>query len=154
PTSDSAARPKASGRFRITSGRFVILVIALIALGLAVRWAWLREKDPKPPTVALAGLDPEVGQAIDKARAKVEQSPRSAAAWGRLGMVLHAQGCPAEAGDCYRQAERLDSSEPRWPYYLSVVLAVSSDDETLSALERAVERSGNLPAARLKLAEL
>ena len=46
--------------------------------------------------------------ALAQARAAVQESPRSAAAWGRLGMVLAAHDFRAEANACLAQAERLD----------------------------------------------
>src|SRR5262249_35181987 len=51
-------------------------------------WQWWR--GPPPPAVERSGLDPAAAKAVDEATAAVERSPRSAAAWGHLGMVLQA----------------------------------------------------------------
>src|SRR5437868_4953696 len=69
--------------------------VAAIAVSGAV-WYWTAP--PAPPTVQSADLDPAVAAAIEKARLAVQQEPRSASTWGRLGMVLLAHEFPAEAG--------------------------------------------------------
>src|SRR5690349_21588977 len=82
----------------------LMLVLALLggalpaaALGIA-NWRRTRTAEadliaaaaPEPPSVDPTGVDPAVLAAIDSARGAVRQSPRSANAWGRLGMILAA----------------------------------------------------------------
>src|SRR5262249_18483362 len=62
----------------------------------------------EPPVVELAGIDPAVTRAIEKARAAVNQAPRSVEAWGRLGKTLLAHDFHVPASVCLAQAERLD----------------------------------------------
>src|SRR5205807_1735517 len=60
-----------------------------------------------------------------------------------------------EAVECFRQAERLDGREPRWPYYLGVVLAPTEPETALPKLRRAVELWGEGELVpRLRLAGL
>src|SRR4051812_35470098 len=76
-----------SRRFRL------VLLGGAVALGAGLGWWWWRqEPDPQPPPLALENAEPDVVHALEKARARVRGEPRSAAAWGHLGMVLLAHG--------------------------------------------------------------
>src|SRR5262249_61451661 len=91
----------------------------------------------------------------EAARAAVRRAPQSAAAWGRLGMLLAAHGFYPESVACFAQAQQLDPGEVRWPYFQGVALALTDPDAALPHLRRAVELAG--PAAdapRLRLAEV
>ena len=63
---------KRPGRFRLTPARCLILVVVVAVTAVVVHWLWPFNGVPKPPNPSLAGLDPEVVQAIEKARAAVE----------------------------------------------------------------------------------
>jgi cytochrome c-type biogenesis protein CcmH/NrfG len=138
--------------------RRLLMVLALVGVaaggGLGGWWLWHRQPAREPPAVELAGVDPAVATAIETARAKVRQSPHSAAAWGLLGEVLVAHDFRAVALTCFAEAERLGPREPRWPYYQGVALYLGDPDAALPKLRRAVELCGDAPAApRLLLAE-
>jgi tetratricopeptide (TPR) repeat protein len=129
-------------------------VSAALATGVG-GWVWFRESVPEPPAIQADSIDPAVRAAIEKARGQVRQAPRSATAWGQLGMVLATHSFPTEAHTCLAQAERLDPREPRWPYYQGVLLAPAEPDAAIPLLRRAVELFGDGPdAPRLRLAEL
>src|SRR5437762_728489 len=111
----SAAKRRRRRRRYLLPVTAVILVGALIA-ALGVWWS-RRANPPVPPMVDLTGVDPAVCRAVEAARTAVLQSPKSADAWGKLGMVLMCHGLPVEASKaCLVQAERLDPRQPRWPY--------------------------------------
>src|SRR5262245_6998529 len=93
----------------------LFLAAAVIGRGV-VGWLGWRGTAAAPPEVDLAGAEPAVARAVEAARAEVLRAPRSAAAWGRLGMVLRAHDYGAEANECFAQAERLDAADPHWPY--------------------------------------
>ena len=137
---------------------------ALLAAGLAVAM-WRRTAppesfsvlapDPEPPSLDLTGADPAVTTAIEAARAAVRQSPRSAAAWGQLGMILSAHTFPTEANACFVRAEQLDPREPRWPYYQGTELCLNDPQAAMAKLQRAVELlGGSFDGARLRWGEL
>jgi tetratricopeptide (TPR) repeat protein len=95
-----------------------------------------------------------VAAAIEKERQAVLASPRSADAWGQLGMVLSAYYFGTEALPCLVEAERLDPDEPRWPYYQAIVLLQAEPEAALPKLRRTVELCGDDPdGPRLRLAE-
>src|SRR5262249_44636533 len=103
-----------------------------------------------------AGVDPAVVKAVEAARAEVRQSPRSAAAWGRLGMVLAANNFAAQALDCLARAERLQPDDPRWPHYQALLLAGGDPPAAVPDWQRAVVRGDDArrAAPQLRLAEL
>jgi HemY protein len=116
--------------------------------------AWRRAAVPQPPAVDLAGADPALARAVGKARQAVLASPREAAPWGRLGMLLSAHEYGPEARACFAEAERLDPAEPRWPYFHALALEGVDPAAALPYLRRAADRAGAGPdTPRLRLAE-
>jgi tetratricopeptide (TPR) repeat protein len=108
---------------------------------------------PQPPSVPLTDLDPEVAQVITEASAAVAKAPRSARAWGRLGMVLAVHEFHAEALEALAEAERLDPHDPRWPYLEGKSLQLSEPERAIPKLRRAAEIS-SVPAVQVRLARL
>ncbi len=138
-----------------TRGRFRwLLVLVLLGAG-SLTLLFLRPAKPLPPAPDLAGADPALAAAIEAARARVREAPSQAKAWGKLGMLLYANDYASESIACFQQAERLDPSEPRWPYFLGVALVPTRPEEALTALRQAVDLVGG-PAVplRLRLADL
>jgi tetratricopeptide (TPR) repeat protein len=137
---------------------------ALLAAGLAVtNWRWtstperdsLPAKNPEAPRIDPTGVDPAVLAAIESARTAVCQSPRSASAWGRLGMILSAHNFASESNHCFLQAEALDPRDPRWPYYQGTELCLNEPTVAISKLQRAAELcDSRFDGARLRLGEI
>jgi tetratricopeptide (TPR) repeat protein len=100
-----------------------------------------------------ATLDPEVAAAVDAATADVARHRHSGAAWGRLGMVLLAHDLFPEALVCFQHAQRLESSEVRWPYYRAVILLVDRPDEAIAVLRQAAASKEDDWSVRFRLAE-
>lgn len=104
------------------------------------------------PEIDLVDVDPEIVEAITKARADVVTKPRSEEAWGKLAMVLHAHGFYDQAFVCYGVAADLDAKDPRWPY-LQGVIVMRGDDPfaAIPYLEKAAELvpADSLPTAKL-----
>jgi cytochrome c-type biogenesis protein CcmH/NrfG len=136
--------------------RGVFLLAVLVVTAGAGGWWWYgRTGAAAPPAVDLEGVDPEVAEAITAARRELLASPRSAARWGHLGMVLRAHAFGDEANACFREAERLDPAEGRWPYYRGLTLVLTEPAEGLACLRRAVERlEDGSPAPRFRLVEV
>src|SRR5467141_2261039 len=90
--------------------RLLVTLLAGAVLGTGIglgRWVWLSRQVPDPPVADLAGAEPVVAEAIGVACAAVTGNPRSASAWGHLGMVLYAHDYLSEAEPCFVQAEKL-----------------------------------------------
>jgi tetratricopeptide (TPR) repeat protein len=135
---------------------WLLLVAGVLATGGGIGgWLWLRQGTaPPPPVVDLEGVDPAVETAIQNARQAVLNTPRSASAWGHLGLILSAFYYRTEAIACFAQAERLDPSQPRWPYDQALLLLLDNQDEAIARLRRALELCGDEPdIVRLRLSE-
>ncbi len=140
----------------VTSLCLVTLVLAGGAVG---GYLWWQSRPTPLPEIPLEGLEPEVASAIKMGCKGVEKEPHSGAAWGLLGRILHANDMPSELKvTCFKEAERLDPQNPRWPYFRGgILLNLNRFEEAIAALQRAVdlcEHSDEAPLApRLLLAE-
>ncbi len=132
----------------------IMLAVGAVGLTYAMVMGVAHSRPKGPPHIELAGLDPEAASAIESARAEVDAQPRSAEAWGRLGMVLLANDLQPESLICLEEAERLDPTDARWPYHEgSTLVALGRPDEAVAPLRRAAEREHSELAPRLVLAE-
>src|SRR5690349_20222774 len=103
--------------------RGILLWLAVLAVGINVAW-WLSRPALEALPVADNGhLDAEIQELIASAVANVEADTRSAAAWGDLGAVYYAHSLEVQSQVCFRNAERLDPTDYRWPYLLAVSLS-------------------------------
>jgi tetratricopeptide (TPR) repeat protein len=129
-----------------------------VAAAAWLAWNW-RPADglPAPPVPELAAVEPGVTAMVNKAREAVLLAPRSADTWGTYGKVLRANGFNAESNICFAAAERLDPTDPRWPYLLGLGrLVLGPPDAAVADLRRALARVGDgeaRTAVRLRLAE-
>jgi tetratricopeptide (TPR) repeat protein len=131
-----------------------LLAIAVLGLG-AGGYYWRHTRPTEPPVPHLDDVDPAIVAAIEKARAAVQDSPRSGGAWGRLGMVLAVHEFLADAIVCFAEAEHLDPAQPRWPYFQGAALAQTDPGAAVAKFERVVELCDCQPAApRLRLGEM
>ena len=123
-----------------------VLLISLLLIGLgtagAASWLFLHSRPLTPPVVPPDPAEPEVTAFIEKSRERVVKEPRSAKAWGTLGQVFLANDMENESLLCFAEAERLDPSNPRWPYFQGGVRLNRGEQEAaLPYLQRAVERA-------------
>jgi len=133
---------------------WLMLVVLLAGVGGAGGWyAWLSRTKVRPPTVNLDGADPEVASAVTKARDKVIRSPRSPAAWGKLGKILAAHRFLEAARTCFIEAERLQPEEVRWPYYQGLMLVFSDSDAAIVQFQHAVQLRDSESTMHFRLAE-
>jgi tetratricopeptide (TPR) repeat protein len=153
---DSAQKVSLAGQRAAPRWRLLLALVLASAAVLAAGGYWFlwRTPEPAPPAVDLTGAEPAVAQAIERARAEVEKTPRAAAAWGRLGMLLRAHDYGDEANVCFARAEQLDANDPRWPYLQGLTLVLADREAALPLLERASDLSPNCVAPRLRLAEI
>src|SRR5947208_1564349 len=85
----------------LSPSHLVIGTVAFLMIAGFGAYAWYARRGPEPPGIALQGIDPAVAAAVEDARAAVRRSPRSADAWGTLGMTLQAHQFLAEAEVCF-----------------------------------------------------
>jgi|TARA_Y100000310_G_scaffold314542_2_gene364025 tetratricopeptide (TPR) repeat protein len=81
----------------------------------------------------------EVAALLGDLQAKAGAEPDSGIRRGELGMAYEANGYPDAAFTSYLQAESLQQSEARWPYYRALILADQGQlRDALQALDRAI----------------
>lgn len=136
-------------------GWIVIFLLAAIA-GTGGWYGWRRYTAPTPPEVARDDLDPELVEAIEAARRRIQADPYSIQCWGDFGKLLRAAQLYPEAVACFAQAERLDPKNPRWPYLQGEALRLTNKRVALPPLQRAAALANNADtiAPFLRLAEV
>jgi Flp pilus assembly protein TadD len=139
--------PTRRGRRRLLA---LLMIVALV--GGAAAWHLRRPTAPEPPAVDFAGLDPELSAAITEARERVRREPRSADAWGRLGMLLGAHWLTQPSQVCFAQAAELDPKDSRWPYLQALGLLNDDPVAAVPKLERAAALT-DAESSRARLAE-
>ena len=126
---------------------------AVIAVALGGAALFRRQALEPMPAFSLDASDREVASALNEVRQDVEQEPHSAEAWGDLGRVLRAHEFGPEAEVCFRNAQRLDPADYRWPYLLAVSLAATDQGRSLASLRQASDLAGDRLHVQLRLAE-
>jgi Tfp pilus assembly protein PilF len=147
--------------------RTFALVVGLLVVA-AVGYAGFRytlRADPRaePPEIPAEVTDPASRNIIAAKRAAVVADPRSATAWGELGMALDVHERWEQAQVCYARAMELAPSDARWPFLLAEVLnwrkqTGNNKEEAVRLYRLAADRIPPTPAhtwtAALCLADL
>ena len=126
------------------------VVVAALAAA-AVRIVRRHQLRASIPEVALADAESQVAAKIRRCIEKVQKKPRSARAWGLLGMNLHVHEYLEQAGPCYRTAHRMEPETFAWPYYLAVVLQKRNAPEALEWLRTCEAYDGFYPMVQVRL---
>jgi tetratricopeptide (TPR) repeat protein len=142
--------------------RWLVLLLLLVLVGATTGvgvWWRQRSRPAVPPPIPTEGVRPEVVAALTAAHKEVSENPRSAIAWGSLGLVFTAHGFDDQSAECFREAHRLDKDDARWPYMLGLYYQTDDRDPAaaLSYLETALACSNQHRregAIRLRLAEV
>jgi tetratricopeptide (TPR) repeat protein len=125
-----------------------------IAAGIGGWYVWRSAGVLEPPAPSLFTSEAELIKAVDDGRTAVRNAPRSANAWGHLGMLLLAHAFLPEAETCFTQARRFDPTNGRWAYLRALILFQTKPDQYVAALEEAADLCGAAAAPRLKLGEV
>lgn len=130
-----------------------LLMILLTAAMLVVRRSH-SNSSPVIPHAPLDDMSPAVAELLTRQYEKVQTSPDSAVAWGVYGMCLLQHERPREALICFEQAEALQPSNGKWPYFSGIILLQTD----LHAASRKFRLSGQIDptstSAALKLASV
>ena len=135
----------------VTRGGAILLLSILVACAPSEDEA--ASGQPRVPLPEMTDMEPQVKESLEERRSAVQENPMSAEAWGRFGMVAHAHELWAEAEIAYRQAEKLDKRDKRWPYFLGDVLSVIGTDleGAENAFRRAIELYPDYAPAHMRL---
>lgn len=137
-------------RLLLWAGASAGLVGALAAARLA-----LRAPVEPPPEVDLSGIEePVITRKIEAYRDSVRRHPRSAEAWGKLGMAYDIHGFEQPAATCYRQAVSLAPRDFRWTYFLTFLLHKVGDAEAGEWFAKSLELRPDYGPLLLKYAGL
>jgi tetratricopeptide (TPR) repeat protein len=142
-----------------------ILAAAIVLLAAAgISYYLLVGRAPGPPPPVPAELtDPPVRKVIEEKRQAVLAAPRSATAWGELGMAFDAHERWEQSQVCYERAMKLAPSDARWPFLLAEQLnwrnkSEPNKEEAVQLYRMAADRTAPTPAhtwiAALCLADL
>ena len=144
--SPAASRPPVGGRPLGTAAALLGLLLVLGSgacggctdrSGSGVEPAVESATPESPPEVLAERLDPEIAAQLESLRGAVLEAPSDAGHWAALGMAFEMAGRNGAAERCYRQAELLDPTEPRYPYYTALIRSVAGDLEgALTAMDR------------------
>lgn len=132
--------------------RLALAAVLVTAAGGGGGYFALRAAQPDPPAADVPADDPDLAKSVADARAAVEKDPKSADAWGKLGLVFAAHVYADESLVCFEQAERLAPADRRWPYHQGLVLYARDPAAAVPKFRRSLEL-GKSEAARLRLAE-
>ncbi|MDX1383952.1 MAG: tetratricopeptide repeat protein [Thermoanaerobaculia bacterium] len=130
------------------------------------------EPEPDASEAAPAFTTPE--PSLDRFRPEVQRYVRDRMAWhgkvlaspelapgeeadahGELAVMFHAFGLTEAAAALYREAERLDAGDHRWPHYLGNLYRSTNDDPAAAAaFRRALAIADDFVPARIRLAEV
>lgn len=143
------ARP-ASGR------RTWLIAVSAFALGALLIWVarpWFAAQPVPPPlpVIDTRSLDPAVTRALTNALILAKTEPRSARAWGNLGLVLHANDYLREASAAYQYAQHLEPKNARWPYLRGMLLLPQAS--ALELLRQAATLAPTEAITHLRLAQ-
>jgi tetratricopeptide (TPR) repeat protein len=105
------------------------------------------------PDPVTTGAEPLVIEKIRSTRRAVLDRPDSAAAWGKLGMVLDVHNYVDGAAICYAEAERLSPADFRWPYFAALCMPNASPEEQTKTLQRAVKLRPEYAPASIRLGQ-
>ncbi|NNF62375.1 MAG: tetratricopeptide repeat protein [Gammaproteobacteria bacterium] len=109
---------------------------------------------PPIPEINTTGMLPPVQQQIEQAVKEVQDSPRNAAANGRLGVTLLAYEEYDTALGYLQRAATIDRDDYRWQFYFGYALAkVNRHDESLQPLRAAADLEPELSGINIVLAQ-
>ncbi len=149
----SSSKTASPGRPFVRTLLFWLVAVLVIPVVMVVRHGW-RDTAPPPPVLNTNGFDPVIAAAVTDAREAVLNSPHSADARGRMGMVLLAHEIRKEAGECFAQASVFAPQNPRWPSCLGLAQLIDDPAAAATSFERAVRLSAESePFSRLRLAD-
>ena len=113
--------------------------VAVLLVGAAAAWWWFWPPPPPAPPMPADIQEQEVRDVIQAARQNVLQKPRSADAWGLLGMTLLTNLFTDDADFCFAEAARLDPRDARWPYARGLIALKRDPDHALDYLRLAAD---------------
>lgn len=129
-------------------------LLGVMGLALAIYLAtWLNRPQLEPlPEIPKHLLAAPIRELVEEKRNATEQNIHLASAWGELGSAF-ARQCDAEARVCFRNAERLEPKNYRWPYLQGACQADYDFQQAQACFARAARLAPDRPHVQLRLAD-
>lgn len=138
--------------FRVTPSCHRIIAAALAVAVMTLLTACTEPAAPSEPVaVDLEGAEEDLALFVSKRIGDARAQRSSGLMRGRLAMALDANGFGPEAAQSYLQADGLDRTDFRWPYFHAHVLAGQGDVEAAVRRVRHALTLEEYAAARLWL---
>lgn len=133
-----------------------VLDVRHLAMGVLAFLAGCRpvgDNPPSPPAPDTSRMEQAVAAKIDSVRAECVRSPRSAEAWGKLGIVFEVHELTAEAVISYTRAGQLNGGDFRWPYFAACCLLSSDPPEAIHRFAGAAALKPDHAPLQVRLAD-
>ena len=118
-------------------------------------WLWAsRPELVTLPSLNLSLVSADIQELLTSTRDHVLAEPRSADAWGQLGMVLLAYEFDRDSVPCFQNASVLNPEEFRWHYCLGLALTAIHREAAVEAFQKALSVNPQDPWTLARLGEL
>lgn len=101
----------------------------------------------------LTAVEPQVAKKIHEIKQNVIKNPRSAEAWGKLAMNLHAHDFQQESIAYYQKAAELDRQNFHWAYYAAIAYQEIGSANALPLFEQSLRRKPDYAPLHLRYAQ-
>lgn len=134
----------------------LVAIGSLVLVGvLGTGWWQIRQFGRvTPPHIVLSGMHPDVEIELRAAEQAILNEPDSSILWGEYGMSLLAHQRMQEAIICFREASRINPRDPKWPYYLGVILVETDYSAARGEWERCLQLEPSYLPTRHRLLTL
>jgi tetratricopeptide (TPR) repeat protein len=105
------------------------------------------------PLPNLTEVEPQVAKKIQQLEQTVRQNPRSAEAWGKLAMNLHAHDFQKESIAFYQKAASLDQQNFHWTYYPAIAYQEIGSTEAVKLFEQSLKIKPDYAPLHLRYAQ-
>lgn len=101
----------------------------------------------------LTTVEPQVAKKIQELKEKVIKNPRSAEAWGKMAMNLHAHDFQQESIAYYKEAASLDQQNFHWTYYSAIAYQEIGSSNAIPLFEQSLKTKPGYAPLHLRYAQ-
>jgi tetratricopeptide (TPR) repeat protein len=102
----------------------------------------------------LTTVEPQVATKIQELKQNVRKNPRSAHAWGKLAMNLHAHDFQQESIAYYQKAAELDPQNFHWTYYAAIAYQEIGSPNAIPLFELSLKAKPDYAPLHLRYAQV
>lgn len=109
---------------------------------------------PRIPAPETSRLASQIRSAFERSKTAVINEPKSPTEWGMYGKLCMAHHFVNDAIECFRQASKRDSHDPRWPYFQAVLSEEFDLEQSLALYETTLSIEPKNAVARFRLSQV